>query len=307
MAQAGTRPVDKDARVVLVTGPAGAGRTTAIHAFEDFGFEAIDNLPLSLLPRLLDGAELEAPLAVGIDPRNRDFSAESLLEVLAMARGRYVSNLLYIDCTHDVLLQRFSDTRRRHPMARNDGPRAGIDREVALLAPLKDAADEVIDTTNFSPHELKAALAARFSAPFSGHLSVLVQSFSYRRGIPRDAEMVLDMRFLRNPHWQPELRAQDGRAAAVGAYIEADERFQPFFDHFNAITSLLLPAYKEAGKAYFSIAFGCTGGQHRSVFAAELARKALAERDWQVSIRHRELERAEAGHNQSAEPGVGVK
>ena len=224
-----TAPDPDRARVVLVTGPAGAGRTTAIHAFEDFGFEAIDNLPLSLLPRLLEGPALDAPLAVGIDPRNRDFSAEAVAAALGLARDRYETTLLYIDCEPDVLLHRFSDTRRRHPMARNEGPRIGIDREIALLAPLREAADMVIDTTNFSPHELKAALGSRFSAPFTGKLAVLVQSFSYRRGIPRDAEMVFDMRFLRNPHWQAELRPMDGRDGAVGAYIESDARFAPFF------------------------------------------------------------------------------
>jgi len=293
------------ARVVFVTGPAGAGRTTAIHAFEDFGFEAIDNLPLSLVGRLLNGDALEAPLAIGIDPRNRDFTLDAVVQARAQAQSCYETTILYIDCAHDVLLHRFSDTRRRHPLARNEGPRIGIDREIALLAPLRDAADMVIDTTNFSPHELKSALANRFSAPFAGKLAISVQSFSYRRGIPRDAEMVFDMRFLRNPHWQPDLREKDGRDAGVGAYIREDERFAPFNDHFSAITSLLLPAYRDGGKAYFSIAFGCTGGQHRSVFAAETVAKDLAERGWQVSIRHRELERAGLG-KVSPKPGVGV-
>lgn len=292
-------------QIVLVTGPAGAGRTTAIHAFEDFGFEAIDNLPLSLFPRLVEGQDLSSPLAVGIDPRTRDFSPQGLIEAVQTSAKRYETQLLYIDCRHDVLLHRFSDTRRRHPMARNEGPRIGIDREIALLRPVCEAADLVIDTTDFSPHELKAALAARFSTPFAGKLAVSVQSFSYRRGIPRDAEMVFDMRFLKNPHWDPALRAFDGRETQVGEYIKTDERYDPFMEHFDAITSLLLPAYRDEGKAYFSIAFGCTGGQHRSVFAAETVAKNLADRGWQVSIRHRELERA-GDAAEPYDPGVGV-
>lgn len=291
--------------VVLVTGPAGAGRTTAIHAFEDFGYEAIDNLPLSLFPRLIEGEALAMPLAVGIDPRTRDFTPGGLIDAVAASRTRYATQLLYVDCAPHVLIHRFLDTRRRHPLARNEGPRIGIDREIQLLAPVREAADQLIDTTDFSPHELKAALAARFSAPFSGHLAVGVQSFSYRQGVPADAEMVFDMRFLNNPHWKADLRPLDGRDPRIGAFIRTDSRYAAFMKHFAAITSLLLPAYKDAGKAYFSIAFGCTGGQHRSVFAAESAAKALAQQGWQVSIRHRELERAGKTDRPSA-PGVGV-
>ena len=301
-----THMSDQMSQVVLVTGPAGAGRTTAIHAFEDFGFEAIDNLPLSLLPRLTEGQDLGSPLAVGIDPRTRDFSTDGLIDAVRASSKRYDTKLLYIDCAYDVLLHRFSDTRRRHPMARNEGPRIGIDREIAILGPVRDAADLIVDTTDLSPHELKATLAARFSAPFAGKIAIAVQSFSYRRGIPRDAEMVFDMRFLKNPHWEPSLRAYDGRDPDVGAHIRSDARYAQFMEHFDAITSLLLPAYRDEGKAYFSIAFGCTGGQHRSVFAAETVAKNLADRGWQVSIRHRELERA-GKKTEPSLPGVGVE
>ena len=283
------RPPGPD--VVLVTGPSGAGRTTAIRVLEDLGFEAIDNLPISLLARLMDGTPLEKPLAIGVDTRTRDFSADAILAAQAAMPERYLSSLLYVDCSMDVLLQRFSETRRRHPLAEDDSVRAGIARELVLLAPLQQAADLLIDTTDYSPHDLKADIVHWFGADLGGALSVIVQSFAYKRGTPREADVIQDMRFLRNPHWEPALRAADGRDADVGAFIEKDPIWEKFLKSYLDFTLLLLPAYKAEGKSYFTLAFGCTGGQHRSVFTAEVLAKALAERDWQVSIRHRELER----------------
>lgn len=280
--------------VVLVTGPAGAGRTTAIHVLEDLGFEAIDNLPISLLERMLDGPPLTRPLAVGIDPRTRDFSPSALLAVVADLgrRSDVAVQLLYIDCRADVLLQRFSETRRRHPSAREETPHIGIERELVLMQGIRDCADILIDTSELTPHDLRSQLVGWFSRDTDGLLALSVQSFSYKRGAPRDLDMILDLRFLRNPHWEKSLRPLDGRDADVAAYIAADERFQPFLEKLQDITSLLLPAYKAEGKSYFSIGFGCTGGQHRSVFVTETFAKGLAELGWQVSIRHRELERA---------------
>ena len=278
--------------LVLVTGPAGAGRTTAIHALEDFGFEAIDNLPLTFLPRLVSGERPERPMAIGVDLRTRDFSPEHLLDhIVEFTDGGLVRpTLLYLDCATDALLKRFSETRRRHPLAREDTPRDGIAREQALLSVLRDRADILIDTTGLSPHDLRRDLSRWFAEVAETELTVLVQSFSYKRGLPRSADMVMDLRFLRNPHWSRELRALDGRDERVGAYIREDDRFAPFFEKLQDITLSLLPAYKAEGKSYFSIALGCTGGQHRSVFATEALAKGLAEAGWQVSIRHRELE-----------------
>ena len=288
--QAGAVPLD----VVLVTGPAGAGRTTAIHVLDDLGFEAIDNLPISLLERMLDGPPLTRPLVVGIDPRTRDFSPSALLAMVA-ALGRRTDvavQLLYIDCRADILLQRFSETRRRHPSAPEETPRIGIERELLLMQGIRDCADILIDTSDLTPHDLRSQLVGWFSRDTDGLLALSVQSFSYKRGAPRDLDMILDPRFLRNPHWEKSLRPLDGRDADVGAYITADDRFLSFLQKLDDITSLLLPAYKAEGKSYFSIGFGCTGGQHRSVFVTETFAKGLAEQGWQVSIRHRELERA---------------
>ncbi len=279
--------------VVFVTGPSGAGHSTAINILEDFGFEAIDNMPLRLIDRLLDRDDSDdRPLALGIDPRTRDFSPETLRSAVKRARQdpTLKPTLLFIDCSIDVLLNRFSETRRRHPLARNEAPRVGIERELELLGSLRDLADVVVDTTQLSPHDLRAELGQWFAPVAETEMSVLVQSFSYKRGLPRGADLVLDMRFLRNPHWDRSLREMDGRDAPVAEYVEADPLFSSFFDKLKDMTTLLLPAYKKDGKAYLSIALGCTGGQHRSVAVTERLAKELAENDWQVSIRHRELE-----------------
>lgn len=282
-------------QLVLVTGPSGAGRGTAINALEDLGYEAIDNLPLSLVSRLLDGPPLTRPLALGLDVRNRDFSASALLEVLeeAITQHGFEAELLYLDCSQDVLMRRYSETRRRHPLAPNDDPAVGILREHDLLAAVRTRADILLNTTEFTPHDLRAELARLFGGEEGARLSVMVQSFSYKRGLPRGADMVLDTRFLRNPHWEASLRSQNGTSLAVQDYVAADARFDSFFARVSGLVEELLPAYKEEGKTHFAIAFGCTGGRHRSVTLTERLAKALAETGWQVSIRHRELERGE--------------
>jgi len=287
--------------LVLITGPSGAGRTTAIHALEDFGYEAIDNLPLSLLPRLLAGPRPERPLALGIDVRNRDFSTQALIEAID-GLGALAGNpmqVLYLDAEADTLVRRYSETRRRHPLAPEESAAMGITRELDLLGPIRARADVLIDTSELSPHDLRAELSRWFAAPDDASLSVLVQSFSYKRGLPRNADLVLDCRFLRNPHWDADLRALDGRDPAVDAYIAADERAEEFRDRILSLVRFLLPAYKNEGKSYLTVAFGCTGGQHRSVAMAETLARVLAKEGWPVSIRHRELER----HADRSAPG----
>lgn len=284
-------------QLVLVTGPSGAGRGTAINALEDLGYEAIDNLPLSMIGRLLDGPPLDRPLALGLDARNRDFSAAALLEVLdeAIALHGFETELLYLDCSEDVLQRRFSETRRRHPLAPSEDPTIGITREQDMLASVRTRADILINTSELSPHDLRDELARLFGGDEGARLSVLIQSFSYKRGLPRGADMVLDTRFLRNPHWEPSLRSGDGREPPVQAYVAADPRFDSFYERVSGLALELLPAYRDEGKAHFALAFGCTGGRHRSVTLAERLAKDLAEQGWQVSIRHRELERAAHG------------
>lgn len=277
----------------MVTGPSGAGRSSAINALEDLGYEAIDNLPLSLVPRLLEGPPLLRPLALGLDVRNREFSSEGLIEIvdtLHRAPG-VASELLYIDCDVDTLVQRFSETRRRHPLSPDDVPLTGILHEVSLLEPLRGRADVLINTSNLTPHDLKAEVA-RWFAPREGRpMALSVQSFSYKRGLPRGVDMVFDCRFLTNPHWDADLRPLDGRDPAVAAHIAADPRFDPFFARVLDLVSSLLDAFVDEGKSSLTIAFGCTGGKHRSVAVAEKLTAALAQQGWRVAKRHRELDR----------------
>ena len=285
---------DSGERLVFVTGPSGAGRSTAVNVLEDLGFEVIDNLPLSLVDRLLDGPPLTRPLALGMDTRNRDFSTNAMIDMidhLHEAR-RLRPEVLYLDCAADVLVRRFSETRRRHPLAPAETPDQGVMREADLLVPIRARADILIDTSEMSPHDLRADLERWFGkGGKADHLAVSVQSFSYKRGTPRGIDMIFDCRFLRNPYWQADLRAMTGQDEAVAAHVAGDARFDEFFRRVHEFCEFLLPAYVEEGKAHLSIGFGCTGGQHRSVTCAEKLGETLANKQWQVSIRHRELER----------------
>jgi UPF0042 nucleotide-binding protein len=276
--------------VVLVTGPSGAGRASAIRALEDLGFEAIDNLPLSLIPRLLEGPPRPARLALGVDTRNRDYSAAGFLDLVDSGRPPGFE-VLYLDCSTEVLLRRFSETRRRHPLAPAETVLAGVEREHDLLAPVRARADFLIDTSDLTPHDLRAEIGRWFGSESTPGLAVSLQSFSYKRGLPRGMDMVFDCRFLRNPYWEPELRDRDGRDPEVAAYVGGDPRGAPFFEKVHDLALLLLPAYVEEGKTHLAIAFGCTGGRHRSVAMSERLAAALRAAGWQVSLRHRELER----------------
>ncbi len=280
-------------RLVLVTGPSGAGRSSALNVLEDAGFEAIDNLPLRLLPALLEGPVNARSVALGIDARNRDFSTNAVLDLIGRlsTRSGLAVELLYLDCADDVLLRRFSETRRRHPLAPEDRPAQGITREKELLGPIRARADVLIDTTGLNIHQMREEVEQWFAPQGRHHLAVSVQSFSYKRGLPRSVDTVHDCRFLRNPYWDPDLRSRNGTDADVAAYVREDARFAPFAQKVFELSELLLPAYRDEGKSYIAIAFGCTGGQHRSVTLAEEHALRLADAGWQVSIRHRELDR----------------
>ncbi|MEJ6399303.1 RNase adapter RapZ [Yoonia sp. 208BN28-4] len=281
------------AQLVLVTGPSGAGRSTAINALEDLGFEVIDNMPLSLMPRLLDGAAPTGPMAIGLDVRNRDFSVAGLIALIeaAMDDPHFATQVLYVDANEDELVRRYSQTRRRHPLAAAGPALAGITNERDLLAPVRARADVLIDTSEMSPHDLREDID-RWFAPQKGRmLGISIHSFSYKRGLPRGLDIVVDCRFLRNPHWDAALRSKDGRDREVDAYVAADPLFDGFLANMTSMGDLLLPAYKREGKSHLAIGFGCTGGQHRSVAVAERVALSLAQDGWHVSKRHRELER----------------
>lgn len=288
----GGRPSSLAGRVLVVTGLSGAGRSTALNALEDMNCEAVDNLPIRLMPTLIQqGPAAGRGLAIGVDVRTRDFDAAAFAQEIGGLRASVESpiELVFLDCANDVIARRYTETRRVHPMA-SDRPLAdGIAAERRLLSPLRDGADIVIDTSHTNIHEFGRLLRDRLVGVPVGEANVLVTSFSYRNGVPRDADMVFDVRFLRNPHYEPALRSGTGRDAEVGAYIAADPDFDGFFERLTDLLALLLPRFNEEGKSYLTIAIGCTGGQHRSVYVTERLRDWIAGRATKVDVRHREL------------------
>jgi UPF0042 nucleotide-binding protein len=285
-------------RLALVTGLAGAGRSTALKCLEDHGFEAVDNLPMALLPHLVSavsaaGAASRA-LAIGIDSRTRDFSAEGLMRALReMKADRALDvKLLFLVCDDETLRRRFSETRRRHPLAPDRPVLDGIDQERRLMWPLQQVADLVIDTSDRTIGELKALLAAELGLEARSGLAVTVLSFSYRQGLPREADLVFDVRFLDNPHYDPALRALTGEDQRVGDAVEADPAFDGFFAGLTGLLWPLLPGYEREGKSYLTIAIGCTGGRHRSVHVARRLARWLESKGRAVILRHRDLDRA---------------
>jgi UPF0042 nucleotide-binding protein len=284
-----------ESALIIVTGMSGAGRSTAIHALEDIGFEAIHNLPLSFVERLSgpDEAGVSGPLAIGLDTRTRGFSAEALAAMIGRLRetAAVAPRLVFLDAAEDALVDRFKETRRRHPLAPEEGAVQGIRRERAILDPVRAKADLVIDTTELTPHDLRERIQTLLGDGGRARMTISLRSFAFKRGAPREADMVLDCRFLRNPHWEAELRESDGRDPAVAAYVAQDTLYTPFLDHLTTMAKMLLPAYRSEGKSYFCIGLGCTGGRHRSVAVAEELKLRLESIGWRAIVRHRELER----------------
>ena len=286
-------PPHSEPRLLVVTGMSGAGRSTALKALEDMGYEAVDNLPLSLLPGLLSQRPNQAPLALGADVRTRDFGASELAQTFDRLEreGGARPRLVFLDCEDDRLVQRFTETRRRHPLAADRPVIDGIRLERRYLWPLRDRADLVIDTGELTPFELKRVLHGHFALDRSPGVALTVVSFSYRHGLPRDSDIVLDTRFLRNPHYVAALKPQTGLDPEVGRYIAGDENFSEFFQQITTLIGSLLPRFEREGKSYLTIAIGCTGGRHRSVYLAERLAAWLGEQGRTVNLRHRELDR----------------
>ncbi|QCO17557.1 RNase adapter RapZ (plasmid) [Azospirillum brasilense] len=281
-------------QLVLVTGMSGAGMSVALKALEDLGYEAVDNLRLSLVPALLEQADpRRRPLALVIDSRTRDFSAHAMLEEVEAlkAHAELEVRLVFLDCGDETLQRRFTETRRRHPLAIDRPVPDGIQLERAMLLPLKQQADVTIDTTQLSIHDLRRILAGNFQIGTQAALQVFVTSFSFRMGLPREADLVFDVRFLTNPHYDPDLRPLTGLDPRVAARVEGDPDFAEFFRHLTDLLQPLLPRYNQEGKSYLTIAVGCTGGKHRSVFVAERLAAWLDGLGLKVGISHRELER----------------
>ena len=291
-----TAPANTEAehRLVIVTGMSGAGRTSCLKILEDQGFEAIDNLPIPLIERFVrleDG--LERDLAIGLDSRTRAFAPArlvTLVEQLAKANPAVEVSLLFFDCDDEGLQQRFTETRRRHPLAADRSVQDGIAAERALLRPLEAAATLVIDTTLLALPDLKRLLTGHFASPNRAKgLTVSCVSFAYRSGLPREADLVFDVRFLQNPHYVPALKPLTGLDPSVQAHIQKDPGFAAFEAALQALILPLLPRFQAEGKSYLTIAVGCTGGQHRSVFVTERLAGALRAAGYEVSTLHREL------------------
>lgn len=274
--------------VVLVTGLSGAGKASILRVLEDLGFETVDNPPLAVLESLVSGQD--RPIAACVDSRTRDFDPEAVLTLMDRLRlGTDVAvSLIFATAEEAVLLRRYTETRRRHPLAPTGRVADGIAREEKLLAPLLEAADMLIDTSDLPLPELRQRIDQRYRSGESG-VSLTVLSFSFAKGVPREADLVFDLRFLRNPHYDPALRALTGRDAAVAAFIEADPDFPAFWDRLTGFVEPLLPRFVAEGKKYLTIAMGCTGGRHRSVLAAERLAAHLRARGWRVALGHREL------------------
>ncbi len=277
-------------QLVIVSGYSGAGKSVALNALEDIGYQAIDNIPLKALPSVVAAIDDEVDyIALGSDIRSQGFSAEELIGMVDALRKETPASLLFLSCETDVLLGRFKETRRPHPLAKEGAAADGIESERLLLEPIRTAADYVFDTTELIPRELQRMVQQRFAAgeiPF--HIEIL--SFSYKQGIPRGSDLVFDVRFLKNPHYVAELKPQTGLDQAVGEYIASDERCPKLLDALGGLLSLTLPFYKDEGKYMMTIAVGCTGGKHRSVYVAEQLASRCRNEGYVVSIRHRDMQ-----------------
>lgn len=282
-------------RLLLVTGMSGAGKSTAVRTLEDLGWEVVDNLPLMLLDRLLDapsppGAHGEdRPLAVVVDSRTRGFDPARIVAQIGRRREQGDDvGILFLDCSGAELVRRYSETRRRHPLATDRPAEDGIARERELLDPLRRAAEHLIDTTDNSANTLQQELRARFATADAG-TTLAIMSFGFARGVPRNADLVLDMRFLRNPHWVPELKPMSGLDQPIADYVADDPAYAEALDRIEGLLGLLLPRYAAEGKSYVTVAFGCTGGRHRSVHVAETIGRRLRDAGFSPTIVHRDL------------------
>jgi UPF0042 nucleotide-binding protein len=287
----------------LITGMAGAGRSTALKCLEDCGYEAVDNLPLALAPHLVSGLTVsqandavgDGPrlIAIGIDSRTRDFTTEAVTALLEQLRRAETldASLVFMDCDDEILRRRFTETRRRHPLAPDGSVLDGIQRERRMVAPLRHLADLVIDTSDQSSSDLKRALQGRFAREHGAELAVSIVSFSFRRGLPREADLVFDVRFLANPYYDPLLRPLTGEDDKVGAVVAGDPAFPTFFSALTGLLMPLLPGYEREGKSYLTLAIGCTGGQHRSVYVARRLADWLRQQGRDVTLTHRDMQR----------------
>ena len=282
---------------VLITGMSGAGRATALHALEDLGYVAVDNVPLPLLGDLVRSTsgtlgEIAAPLAFGVDTRTYGFDPHDLQRRLRELRGRadLAPRLLFLDADTETLRRRYTETRRPHPLAPDRPVSDGIADERQTIGWLRDSADVSIDTSALTPHQFKQLLAGHFAIGHHAGMRISVMSFSFRRGLPREADLVFDVRFLKNPHYDPKLKPMTGVDPEVVAFIATDPDFEPFMGRLEGMIGPLLPRFDAEGKSYLTVAVGCTGGRHRSVAIAERLAGWLRGAGRSVTLSHRDVD-----------------
>ena len=285
--------------ILLVTGMSGAGKSTVLNTLEDMGWEVLDNVPIRLIERLLaspasDGTDtIDRPIAVGIGAQTRDFDPEKVIRrVGKLVEGGHDVGTLFLDCSGSELERRYSETRRRHPLALDRPAADGIAHERGILAPLRVWSNRLIDTTDLSANELAHQIRQTFDRERHSEPTLSVMSFGFARGLPREADLVFDMRFLRNPHWEEALRPGTGLDATVGAYVAGDPAYAGAMAAIDSLVLMLLPRYRAEGKSYLTIAFGCTGGRHRSVHVAERFGQVLRDAGFSPTVRHRDLRAA---------------
>ena len=278
----------KNPELLIVTGLSGAGMSSTLKALEDFNFEAFDNFPLALLEPLVKNSKgNDGHLAVGVDSRTRGFNADAVLKAASQSHAK----LLFLTCDENILRRRFTETRRRHPLAKDRPVIDGIRRERRMLWDLQSKADIVLDTSELSIHDLRRILEGYFGQRKKGRLTLSLKSFGYKYGIPREADIVMDARFLKNPHWDKKLKPKTGLDKKVATYIESDKAYAPFLKSLKAMLKPLLPRYAEEGKTYLTIAIGCTGGRHRSVHVVETLSEWLKDMGYDAHIEHRDIGR----------------
>jgi UPF0042 nucleotide-binding protein len=283
----------KQMPILVVTGLSGSGKTTVIKALEDLGFFCLDNLPIVLLPKFLElrvssSSEI-SKVAVVIDTRGKEFLEEAPRMIRDLREQGYQIRILFLDCDDSVLIRRFSETRRTHPLARGRPLLEGIELERSLLAELRDMSDVVIDTSSYNVHQLKEAIQSQLEVSASDRLQILVQSFGFRYGVPSNTDMVVDVRFLPNPYFVEELRERTGQDQEVAGFVLGRPEAQEFLQRFQDLVAWLLPLYVKEGKSYLTISVGCTGGRHRSVAIAERLASFFRDRDYKVSLIHRDI------------------